>query len=162
MNTSSILSSINSSLHSSLQSLSLLQVTAMSIQNYFSYVYNFSQRVDQRSQASLTTLRQAVNSSEYARNSSSEYLRRAQEAFSSLQPVDNSKLAAIRQLLADTRVAAMETDVAEMYRSLQQRLSEQRSQRQMLEVQLWSMRADVERLRRLNATLPTTLPDRCN
>ena len=160
MNTTSIIRAINSSLHSSIRALWEVRDISLLVQYLFDHIVTIGQDVDRR-QAAVDALAEAVNTTEHARNASSEYLGLVQEALQRLQPVDATKVDAIRQLLNDTRQAVEEASVYETYQGLLRQLNEQRRERQRLESELDQLTADMEHLRRVNATLPT-LPDICN
>ena len=114
-----------------------------------------------RGQASVERLRTDADRIREVRDVSSANLDLVREAFMDLQPVDETKLVGVRELLGATREALREANVYETYQHLRQKLDHQRSERERLENQLHSLMADVDHLRRINDALPV-FPDRCN
>lgn len=76
------------------------------------------------------------------------------QALDSLDVVELSELDDIRRLVAEVRSELIAADLSNVYQALMERLMEQRTRRQQLEMELGELSADIEHLRRINLALP--------
>jgi len=159
-NTSSVVSCINSSLYSSVQALTEIQQYSSMLVLYSDVFSGLEERVSE-SQATVGQLLENANRTREVRDATSARLGLVRDAFMDLQPVDETKLLGVRELLETIREALREADIYGTYQRLRERLDHQRSERTRLEAQVGSLMADIDQLRKINDALPV-LPDRCS